>query len=39
MIHVENLGKFFTLHNQGGVTIPGAGGGGFLRGAGRMRGA
>jgi len=22
MIHVENLGKFFTLHNQGGVTIP-----------------
>ena len=22
MIHIENLGKSFTLHNQGGVTIP-----------------
>ena len=39
MIHVENLGKFFTLHNQGGVTIPVLAAAGFLRGAGRMRGA
>ncbi|MGL4237709.1 phosphonate C-P lyase system protein PhnL [Tabrizicola sp.] len=22
MIHIENVGKSFTLHNQGGVTIP-----------------
>ena len=22
MIHIENLGKSFTLHNQGGITIP-----------------
>jgi alpha-D-ribose 1-methylphosphonate 5-triphosphate synthase subunit PhnL len=29
MIHVENLGKFFTLHNQGGVTIPVLAGAGF----------
>ena len=29
MIHVENLGKFFTLHNQGGVSIPVLAGAGF----------
>ncbi|MDG4650149.1 phosphonate C-P lyase system protein PhnL [Roseibacterium sp. SDUM158017] len=34
MIEVENLGKSFTLHNQGGVTIPVIDGAGFAVAAG-----